>query len=200
MKYLLLPASLLASNLLMTSCQTPKPTAGTVAVPAQPQPARPLWQSAAYAIYADSVVQGPYHARALSATELTSNYRSPANAFQSPQISFKFSINGKDNELAPGQDNLFLAVPRPGGGPLETPVLVFGQRYVDPAPVPADVYLAPNTQLKIRLDLRPVLEAFKKQGYYTTYKGDKLYKQDFKQVFVAGNTAPLSWDFDNLVN
>jgi hypothetical protein len=160
----------------------------------------PLWKSEAYTVYADGVIQGPYHARAHSATELTSDYRSPANAFQSPQVAFKFSINGKDNELAPGQDNLFLAVPRPGGGPLETPVIVFGQRYVDPAPAPADVYLAPHTRLKVRLDMRPVLEAFKKQGYYTTYKGDKLYKQDFKQVFVAGNTTPLSWDFDNLVN
>ncbi|RZK24562.1 MAG: glycogen debranching protein [Hymenobacter sp.] len=185
----------------MTSCQTPKPTVGTAAVPglASP-PARPVWQSAAYTLYPDSIVQGPYHARALSATELTSNYRSPANAFQSPQVAFKFSINGKDNELAPGQDNLFVATARPGGGPLETPVIVFGQRYVDARPVPADGYLAPNTSLKIRLDMRPVLDAFKKQGYYTTYKGDKLYKQDFKQVFVAGNTAPLSWDFDNLIN
>ena len=203
MKYFLLPVSFIAGSLMLTSCQTSTPTAGTPPVaraPVQPQPERPLWQSAAYSIYADSVVQGPFHARALSATELTSNYRSPANAFQSPQIGFKFSINGKDNELAPGQDNLFLAVPRPGGGSLETPIIVFGQRYVDPTPVPADVYLAPNTKLKIRLDMRPVLEAFKKQGYYTTYKGDKLYKQDFKQVFVAGNTAPLSWDFDNLVN
>ncbi|RZK19805.1 MAG: glycogen debranching protein [Hymenobacter sp.] len=186
---------------MLPSCQTPKPAASTTAAtPQPPQPVRPVWQSAAYTIYADSVVQGPHHARALSATELTSNYRSPANAFQSPHIAFKFSINGKDNELAPGQDNLFLAAPRPGGGSLETPVLVFGQRYTDPAPVPDNVYLAPNTKLKIRLDMRPVLEAFKKQGYYTTYKGDKLYKQDFKQVFVAGNTAPLSWDFDNLVN
>ncbi|MEJ7666506.1 MAG: hypothetical protein WKG07_46800 [Hymenobacter sp.] len=31
-----------------------------------------------------------------------------------------------------------------------------------------------------------------------TYKGEKLYKQDFKGVFVAGAPAPLSWDFDNL--
>jgi hypothetical protein len=164
------------------------------------QNARPLWQAGAYTVYADKVMQGPYQARALSATELTSDYRSPANAFQSPQVAFKFSINGKDNELAPGQDHLLFAAPRPGGGPLETPVIVFGQRYVDPTPVPADVHLAPNTKLKIRLDMRPVLEAFQKQGYYTTYRGDKLYKQDFKQVFVAGNTAPLSWDFDNLVN
>ena len=174
-------------------------TSSALAIAEQPV-AVPLWKSEAYTVYPDGVIQGPYHARAHSATELTSDYRSPANAFQSPQVAFKFSINGKDNELAPGQDNLFLAVPRPGGGPLETPVIVFGQRYVDPTPAPADVYLAPDTKLKVRLDMRPVLEAFKKQGYYTTYKGDKLYKQDFKQVFVAGNTAPLSWEFDNLVN
>ncbi|RZK19920.1 MAG: glycogen debranching protein [Hymenobacter sp.] len=63
----------------MTSCQTPKPAASTGPAPATStsSPARPVWQSAAYALYPDSVVQGPYHARALSATELTSNYRSP---------------------------------------------------------------------------------------------------------------------------
>jgi hypothetical protein len=206
MIYHRIPAGLLAGGLaLASSCHTAKPTAGTGPASMSPNPtapalARPVWQSPAYRLYPDSVVQGPYHGRALSATTLTSNYQSPANAFLSPQVTFKFSINGKDNELPVGQDNLFLAIPRASGGPLETPVLVFGQRYVDPRPAPANVYLVPNTELKIRLDMRPVLDAFKKQGYYTTFRGDKLYKQDFKHVFVAGNTAPLSWDFDNLVN
>lgn len=154
----------------------------------------PVWKSEAYAVYRDSVVQGKHVARVLSATSLTSNYQSPANAFQSPEITFKFSLNGNDNELAPGQDHRFVAA---GGN--ELPVITFGQRYQDPAPVPANTYLAPNTPLKIRLDMRPVLDAFKKQGFYTTFKGEKIYKEDFKKVFVAGNTAPLSWDFDNLV-
>ncbi|MFD1874069.1 MGH1-like glycoside hydrolase domain-containing protein [Hymenobacter bucti] len=198
MHYLRFSASTLAGILMLSSCQTPRST--TDAAAHVPPAGRALWQSAAYSIYPDSVVQGPYHARAQSATALTSNYQSPANAFLSPQVAFKFSTNGKDNELPIGQDNLFLALPKEGGGALETPVLVFGQRYVDPRPAPADVYLAPNTPLKIRLDMRPVLDAFKKQGYYVTSKGDKIYKQDFKQVFVAGNTAPLSWDFDNLAN
>ncbi|SMC00575.1 Glycogen debranching protein-like [Hymenobacter roseosalivarius DSM 11622] len=159
-----------------------------------------VWKSEAYAVYRDSVVQGKHVARVLSPTSLTSNYQSPANAFQSPEINFKFSINGKDNELAPGQDHRFIAVPRAGASAAELPVIVFGQRYVDPGAVPANKYLPPNTPMKIRLDMRPVLAAFKKQGYYTTFKGEKIYKEDFKQVFVAGNTAPLSWDFDNLVN
>lgn len=176
MNYLWIPAGVVAGSLMIASCQTPKPTAGTKPAPnpAAAPAASPTWQSKAYSLYPDSVVQGAYHARALSATELTSNYQSLAHAFVSPQVAFKFSINGKDNELPVGQDNLFLAVPGAGGGALETPVIVFGQRYVDPRPVPNEVYLAPNTQLKIRLDMRPVLDAFKKQGYYTTYKGDKL--------------------------
>ncbi|GAB3295136.1 hypothetical protein GCM10027511_08670 [Hymenobacter humi] len=180
---------------LLNACQTQKPAASQL-----PAMSSPIWQSDAYTLYRDRVVQGKHEARALSATELVSNYQSPANEFQSPQVAFKFSINGKDNEMPSGLDHQLAAVPRAGGAALETPVIVFGQRYVDATPVPANTYLAPNTAVKIRLDMRLVLAAFKKQGYYTTFKGEKLYQQDFKHVFVAGGTAPLSWDFDNLVN
>jgi hypothetical protein len=180
------------------ACQMAKPTSSPTAGAPAAAPAAPVWQSAAYTVYRDSLVQGRYTARALSRQQLTSNYQSPANEFQSPQVSFKFSINGKDNEMQPGQDHSFVAVPAAGGGPLETPVIVFGQQSVDKRPVPPNTYLAPNTPLRIRLDLRPVLAAFQRQGFYQLYNGQKLYKDDFKQVFVAGNTAPLSWDFDNL--
>jgi hypothetical protein len=30
--------------------------------------------------------------------------------------------------------------------------------------------------------------------------GDKLDQADFKGVFIAGNAAPLIWDFNNLLN
>jgi hypothetical protein len=187
---------LLASGVLLASCQS-KPGATEKAAAVL---AAPIWQSEAFTVYRDSVVQGPNHARAVSATELTSNYRSPANERQSPKILFRFSINGKDNESPSGQDNTFLALPAAAGAALEAPVVVFGKQTVDARPVPEGQFLAPNTKVKIRLDMRPVLQAFEKQGYYTTYKGEKLYKQDFKKVFVAGEPAPLSWDFDNLVN
>ncbi|HCL84265.1 MAG TPA: glycogen debranching protein, partial [Chitinophagaceae bacterium] len=45
-----------------------------------------------------------------------------------------------------------------------------------------------------------VLAELRDKGYYTTFKGDRIYKEDLKAVYVAGNTAPLIWDFDNLVN
>ncbi|TGE29875.1 alpha-L-rhamnosidase-related protein [Hymenobacter metallicola] len=192
------PARLFLSLLALGSCQVHKnpPALSSTTTSA---PAVPVWQSAAYTVYPDSVVQGPHVARAVSRRELTSNYRSPANAFQSPRISFKFSLNGKDNEMPPGQDHVIVALPR-AGQPLETPLIVFGQQYLDPAPVPADTYLAPNTPLKIRLDLRPMRAALQRQGFYELYNGQKLYQDDFKHVFVAGNAAPLSWDFDNLIN
>jgi len=195
MKFLPLANGFLLTLGLLTGCQTQK-----AAVAPASTVMKPLWQSAAYTLYADRVVQGPHEARALSATELVSNYVSPANDRLSPRIEFKFSLNGKDNEMAAGLNHVLLAVPRPGGGPIETPPIVFGQHYVDATPAAATTYLAPNTPVRIRLDLRPVLAAFKKQGFYTTSKGDKLYQQDFKHVYVAGGTAPLSWDFDNLTN
>ncbi len=199
MKYLTLSA-LMAGNLLVMACQTQKTvTTGPVSLPAPGS----VWQSEAYTVLRDGVTQGPYRATATSATALASNYHSPAREAQNPRIAFKFSLNGKDNELMPGQNHSFVALHGAGaaaGGALETPVIFFGQPPADAAPVPDGAALAPSTLVKIRLDLRPVLAAFKKDGFYTTFKGEKIYRADFKHVFVAGDTAPLSWDFDNLVN
>ncbi|WP_324671454.1 MGH1-like glycoside hydrolase domain-containing protein [Hymenobacter sp. GOD-10R] len=195
MNYVSPSASLLLACLFVSSCENRKPVADT-----STNPAASVWQSDTYRIFRDRVEQGDYVAKAVSPTELTSNYHSPANAFQSPKVSFKFSLNGKDNEMPSGQNHVVVALPKAGGAAIETPLIVFGQHYEDQTPIPANTYLAPNTQLKLRLDLRLVLAAFKQQGFYTTAKGDKIYQQDFKHVYVAGDAAPLSWDFDDLVN
>ncbi len=155
-----------------------------------------IWQSKQYAIYSDSVVQGKFTANVLSPTELTSDYKSMAKEFQSPQLTFKFSINGQDNEMPSGQDHLFYCIAKDNS--CETPLITFGEQLpVAAKPVPG-TYLAPNTQFKVRLDLRHVREAFAEQGFYIAFNGDKIYKEDFKGVFIAGNTEPLTWDFDNL--
>ena len=57
-----------------------------------------LYQSERYVIYPDRVEQGGYTATAVSDTEMVSDYRS-INASIDPVIEFKFSINGRDNEL-----------------------------------------------------------------------------------------------------
>ncbi|WP_439882604.1 alpha-L-rhamnosidase-related protein [Pontibacter sp. MBLB2868] len=189
MKRISLKSNLLFSLLLLGACQTPKPTDGGTEATA-------LYQSDAYAVYPDSVVQGEYVARVLSPTQLTSNYKSPANEFVSPSITFKFAINGRDNEMKSGTDHHFNCLASDGS--CTTPVITFGEQYVDQTEVPGGKYLGPNTKMTVRLDMRPVLEAFKKQGFYTTKTGDKIYKEDFRGVYIAGNAAPLNWDFDNL--
>jgi hypothetical protein len=165
------------------------------AVQAGAQNSKPIYNSKAYAIYPDKVVQGKYIAQAVSATELTSNYSSPANLFKSAVIEFKFSINGKDNELPVGVNHHFNCI-----NALNQADIVFGKPDASAKPQGKETYLEPSTQFKIRLDMRAVLKAFKDQGYFTCINGEKIYKNDFKGVFVAGNTAPMIWDFNNLAN
>lgn len=191
MKKITIKAKLLFTFLALSACQTQKPVESPASVAVTP-----MWQSEAYALYPDSVVQGEHVARVVSPTQLTSSYRSQANEFQDPRITFKFAINGRDNEMASGTDHHFNCLA--SDGTCETPLITFGQPYTDSTAVPEGMYLTPNMEMNVRLDMRPVLQAFEKQGYYTTPTGDRIYKEDFKGVYIAGNTAPLSWDFDNL--
>ncbi|MDR3652099.1 MAG: GH116 family glycosyl hydrolase [Paludibacter sp.] len=160
------------------------------------QNSKPIYQSPAFSVYTDHVVQGEYSAKALSNTEMQSDYQSMATAFKSPRVTFKFSINGLDNEMLPGVNHEFVCL----DGNCETPLISFGKQYIDTQLIPANTYLKPNTMLKIRLDMRPVFAQFNKVGYYTNFNGTKIYKADFKGVYVVGNTAPMVWNFDNLTS
>ncbi len=158
---------------------------------------QPLWKSNAYALYADSIVQQSFCAKALSDHEIVSNYTSRASEYKSTEISFKFSINGKDNEMISGTDHHF----NMDAGKLsaETPLIVFGQQLKLKKTDKKD-YLKPGSTLRIKLDMRNVLNDFKTKGFYTGADGSKIYREDFKSVYVAGSSAPLIWDFDNLVH
>jgi hypothetical protein len=155
-----------------------------------------LHNSEAFTVYPNKVVQGNFEAKALSATEMVSNYESPANAFQDAFVSFKFSINGKDNEMVPGKDHQ--VVVKVTDGKAESPLIVFGQQYVEKKQ--EGLYLKPETPWHLRVDMRAVLKAFEETGYYTNAKGEKVFREDFKALYVAGDALPMTWDFDNLKN
>jgi len=156
-------------------------------------PSNPIWSSKEYSVYSDSITQGVFTAKAISSTELKSNYRSPVNEFQSSKISFKFSINRKDNEMKFGLNHHFNA----SSISSETPLIKFGEQLKDTTKNTENV-LGVNTKLKIRLDMRSVLNDFNTKGFFVTVNGDKIYKEDFKELYVAGETLPMTWDFDNL--
>ena len=153
-----------------------------------------LYESEAYTLHKDKVVQGNNVATAVSPNQIKSNYVSPASATFSRLIKFKFSINEKDNELAPGDDHWVLIKDEH-----ESPVAVFGQR---PNPVPDQPasYLPTNYTFTFRADMRPVLQQLNTKGYYEAYDGSRITKEDFKGFYIAGAAAPLSWDFVNLAN
>jgi hypothetical protein len=157
---------------------------------------QPLFVNDAFSIFHDRVVQDTFVAKALSATSMVSNYQSPSNLFQSALVTFKFSINGKDNEMMPGIDHRIVV--KPSDGEAVSPVITFGKQYAEP--LEEGLYLQPETQWRLRVNMSPVLEAFAGQGFYVTPKGEKIFKEDFKALYVAGNTSPMTWDFDNLKN
>jgi len=165
------------SLLLIVGC-TPKP--------------KVLYQSDAFTVYADKVVQGENVATVISRTQITSNYQSNASENYSRLITFKVSINEKDNENPPGIDHRILI-----GDEHESPVFRFGQ--VDSIqPSDPGTKLPPNYNYTFRIDMSPVLKQFKEKGYFETYDRNRISKDDFKGVYLAGNANPLSWDFVNL--
>lgn len=152
--------------------------------------------SSPFTMYNDKIVQGKYESTAISANHITSNYESQANLYQPADISFKFAINGRDNEMPSGQDHHFSV--NAVNGMAETPVIRFGKQLQQTTD--KKTYLQPNTRLKVRLDGKEILNQFAQKGFYTCYNGTKIYKQDFKGIYIAGGTSPMIWDFDNLVH
>lgn len=155
-----------------------------------------IYQSKEFSVYSDSIVQNSFVAKAISRNEIVSNYVSPVNEFKSAEVKFKFSINGADNAAPSGKDNTIICAG--GKGDYEIPVIKFGDQFVDSTKNNPGEYLKKDTKLTLRVDMNDVLESFKDKGSYTTFNGKKIYKDDFKGVFVAGNVAPLTWDFNNL--
>ncbi|GAB3663176.1 hypothetical protein GCM10028791_38540 [Echinicola sediminis] len=158
----------------------------------------PINEPGTYQVLSDRVVQGDFEAKALSPTQMVSNYQSAGKTHVTPTITFKFAINGDDNEMVSGNDHLFHVLA--DGEAIETPVITFGEHFVDERPVPKGKILNKDQSLTIRLDMSNVLKNFEEKGYYETFEGKKIYQEDFKGVYVAGGSAPMTWDFDNLIN
>ncbi|MCU7492210.1 MAG: amylo-alpha-1,6-glucosidase [Bacteroidota bacterium] len=169
-------------------------------VPAQ----RQLYKSDTYSVYSDRVVQNGFTALAKTRNELISDYKSSFRKKTQRTVVMKFSINGPDNERAPGQDHHFILIP---GVRKDTAYFSFGKpdtgithdklekrSKIDPL----NPYLDEDKDLVIRLDMREVLSDFKKKGYFETYDKAKLPAESFKAVYVAGANEPLNWNFPAL--
>lgn len=153
-----------------------------------------LYSSEAFTLFSDKIIQGKNTAVAVSPSKIISSYKSPASTTFSRLIKYKFSINEKENEMAPGDDHWVLI-----GEEHEAPVVTFG-KIPSPQPKTSAGYLPVNYEYTFRVDMNPVLKQFQEKGYYEAYDGSRIAKSDFKGFYIAGGADPLSWDFVNLGN
>lgn len=158
----------------------------------QTKPDNLLFQNDEFRVYGDKVVQGNHTATVLSSTEIESNYISSASRQFSRLVKFKISINEKDNEMPAGQDHWVVI-----GDEDVSPIKLFGQPDGD-LPKSDPGFLPPNTVYTLRINMAPVLRQFSEKGYYQSFDGSKVARNDFKGFYVAGGSEPLTWDFVNL--
>jgi glycogen debranching enzyme len=151
-----------------------------------------LYDSKNFSVYNTKVIQGQNIAKVLSPTLIQSNYKSAENENYSNLISFKFSINEKDNDLAQGVDRQILVTNQK-----VSEVYVFGQQQSKKIDYPKGI-LPSDTDFTFKLDMRGVFQQFKEKGFYQCSDGSKIAQSDFKGVYIAGGALPLNWDFVNL--
>lgn len=152
-----------------------------------------LYHSPEFTVFADRVVQGTYTARVLSPEKMVSDYQSLGHEQYSRLVTFKFSINEKDNEKRSGADHWIII----GDDEHQSPVISFGQEN-DPIPADPGTRLPVNYEYTFRVDMNTVLKQFREQGFYQAFDGTHIAASDFKAVYLAGGSEPLTWDFVNL--
>lgn len=155
----------------------------------------PMFRSDSYSIYPDQVEQENFTSRALSTEEITSDYQSQSAAVD-PVIEFKFSINGRDNELPFGVNHQANIYPDSDGSKVLN--ITFGQKSGPSDSTDISNPLPQNTRVRFRVDFNPVLMSFKEKGFYDDILGNRIFRADFKGLFIAGDTYPLNWDFENI--
>ncbi len=151
-----------------------------------------IYSSEEFAVYPDRVVQGAFTARAISPTEIVTDYKSPEQSGLSRLLHFRLSLNSRDNELKQGKSHSILVG--------TDTVFTFGQALEEFDSIKAESagLLDRDTKWTLKVDMTPVLKSFKERGYYVTPTSDTIYQHDFKGVWVAGSVNPLTWDFENL--
>jgi hypothetical protein len=155
-----------------------------------------IYKSKSFSILNDKVTQGKYEAVAKSDKEINSNYVSEFKRKTQNKIIFKLAINGIDNEATPGQDHIWFITPTNGKD--TTITYEFGK----PDPISDEKtepgYLYEPVDLLLKVDFSKVKKEFAENGFFITFDGKKITAEDFKGLYIAGSTAPLTWDWNSL--
>lgn len=184
--------TLLIAGFIISTILLPEKTAATMN--------RVLYKSPSFTVTDSEVRQGDFRAIAQSCDRIVSDYAGTVKLQVPRIITFKFSLNGEDNERPPYRDHRILI--GADTGKIETPVIVFGadDPYADDPSDVEDRFLPPGEEVDItfRVDMGHVLSSFRELGYFECYDGSRINADDFGGVYIAGGTPPLTWDFNSL--
>jgi len=148
----------------------------------------------------DAAIQKSYKSVAESPTKIKSNYRDGFTKSTNAVIHFKFSINGADNERKPDDNHLIFI--RPENKNYITPVFEFGNELKGEKEIAKieNEFLPKNSEISVvfKVDFRTVLKSFKEKGYFDTFNGSRITKENFEGLFIAGDSEPLSWNFGEI--
>lgn len=172
MKFIFIPFLIL----ILSSCTTPPPAEVI------------LYKNEDFTLSNYKLTQGNYSAHVESDTVIRSNY------FNEPrELSFKFSINGLDNEMGIGVDHHVKLFPDVSGNVI-LPVIQFGEQLKSNTEETDKVtFLEPNTSVTFQVDLNSVFESITKNK---SYKGANEHQiKGISSISVLGSKTPLDWDF-----
>lgn len=155
-----------------------------------------IYDNGTFQVWRDRVGQGGFIAKATSDSSLESTYASGFTIPVKNTVFFKLAINGIDNERDFAQNHQWM-IPV-GVDSVTTPVFTFGQ--ADPALQGDPVFLDRDVRVTFRVDMRPVLSSFKSKGFFETFNKTRIDSSGFQGVYIAGNVAPLTWDFGRLTS
>jgi Bacterial alpha-L-rhamnosidase 6 hairpin glycosidase domain len=150
-----------------------------------------LYRTDAYTLTSSRVKQGQFEALARSRGEITSNYRSRYDR----SVQLKFLVNGTLKEMADYEENrLFFSSE---DDTVTSPVYLFGTRESSDFTGRGEGTNTDSlTTVIFRLDMRPMLEAFRQKGFYEFYNLKRITPAEFKGVYLTGDMPPLLKEFE----
>ncbi len=159
-----------------------------------------IYQTNRYTIFSDKVVEGKNSAIFHSRNKIASNYSDLLNTGVNRKIKFKFALNGKDNERAPGKDHIIEL--KQGFNSLVTDTFYFGREERAGKPIYKEDNSIEKGKYRVEfiLNARKIDEQLAKGESFNSFDGTIITKDQLVGYFIAGDLWPLTWDFSNLIN
>lgn len=145
-----------------------------------------ITQNDRFTVGANKVVDGKWVAEAKSGTLLVTNYQLPLSDSVPAVIRLRLAINGRDNELRPGEYHYIDLT----GDPESTII----KACVPDKKQSTSRMTARPSELKLKIDISKIKDGLNDKGYFVTPTHDTIYTEDYKGVWVTADIAPLDMD------